>query len=165
MDQIVIGVKRRGRPSEKIIRGSMIFFAVFFLLQGIMFSTGFMLPCFLMAAAYYWYMHSSKKEYEYTLEDGWMAIDRVSDSGRRRLHEFPLADVKYLTLPDDPLVAPYRRGGTEKIRKFDYTSYEEGVPYYTMIVEQTGARAKFLLDLTPEALRYIRHHSRGTVRY
>lgn len=45
MDQIVIGVKRRGRPSERIIRGAMIFFAVFFLLQGIMFSTGFMLPC------------------------------------------------------------------------------------------------------------------------
>ena len=164
MDQIVIGVKRKGRPSEKFLRGAMIFFALLFLIQGIMFSTGFMLPCMLMTIACYWYGHASKREYEYTLEDGWITIERVSDRGRRRLHEFPLADVKFLALSDDPAVAPYKKGGTEKIKKFDYTSYEDGVPYYTMIVEQNGARAKFLLDLTPEAIGYIRHINRGAVR-
>ncbi len=164
MNPIIIYVKRKGRPSEKTLRGVMIALAVLFLLQGILFSRGFMLPCLLMAVTCYVYGRACQREYEYTLENDWIFIDRVSDHGRRRLHEFPLADVKILARPDDPAVAPYRKGGSEKIRKYDYTSYRDDVPYYTLIAEQNGARAKFLLDLTPEAIALIRHANRQAVR-
>ena len=45
MDEvIVISVSRKTRPSETRIRRLMVVLAVVFLLQGILLSTGFMLP-------------------------------------------------------------------------------------------------------------------------
>ncbi len=164
MDTITIAVRRRARPSEKYLKTAMAVLAVLFLVNGILLSTGFMLPCFLMTGCYYWYTFSIKREYEYILEDGWMYIDRVSDRGRRRLHEFKLSEIRLLCLPDDPEAAPYKKGGSEKIKKFDYTSYEDGVAYYTMIVEQGSARAKFLLDLTGEAVARIRRENLSAVK-
>ncbi len=163
MEPVIIAVRRKARRSEKFLRALMPALAVLFLLEGIMFSTGFMLPCMLMTLACFWYYHASRREYEYTFQDDWLRIERVSDRGRRVLHEFPLADVTALARPDDPAVAKYRKGGGEKIKKFDYTSYEDDVPYYTMIVEQNGAKVKFLLDLTPDAIAWVRHANRSAV--
>ena len=154
---MVISVKRKEKHSEKVLRHTMIVLAVLFLLMGIMLTRGFMLLCFLMTVVYFWYSRSSKREYEYTIEDGRMIIDRVADHGRTRLHDFPLSEVEVLAKPDDPAVARYKRkGGTEKIPKYDYTSYEEDQPYYTMIVQDDGQKTKLLLDLTPEAIAAVR---------
>ena len=79
MDEtIVISVSRETRPSEVFLRRLMAALAILFLAQGILLSTGFMLPCFLTALCYYWYRHASRREYEYTLEDGRLKIERVS---------------------------------------------------------------------------------------
>ena len=45
---------------------------------------------------------------------------------------------------------------TEKIKKYDYTSYDDDVPYYTMIVTEDGNKIKLLLDLTEEMLHTIK---------
>ena len=164
MDQIVIGVRRRIRPAEKLLRGLMIGLSVLFLLQGILLSRGFMLPCFLTAGLALWYGTAVRREFEYILEDGQMRIYRVNDRGRFLQHEFSLSEILILARPEDPSVAPYRKGGSEKIRKFDYTSYQEDVPYYTMIVAQNGVKAKLLLDLTPEAVSRIRSVNRTAVK-
>ena len=161
---MVISVKRKGRRSEKFLRGLMIFLAVLFLLQGILFSTGFMLPCLLTTGAYFWYSHASRREYEYTIEDGRMLIERVASTGRTALHEFRLDDLEALATPDDPCVARYKKGGEEKIPKFDYTSYEEDVPYYTMIVKEGDRKIKLLLDLSQEAIGLIRRANPEAVR-
>ncbi len=153
---MVISVKRKEKRSEKALRVLMVFFAVLFLLQGILFSRGFMLPCLLMTGAYFWYSHASRREYEYTIDDGRLQIERVSSSGRTLLHEIKLADLEALAPPDGPSVARYRKGGSEQIPKFDYTSYEEDIPYYTMIASEDGHKIKLLLDLTDEAIRLIR---------
>ena len=129
MDRISIQILRQRRPSEQALRIAMIALAALFLLLGILLSRGLMLPCFLMAMAYFWYSHASRREYEYTLEDGHMTIERAASSGRTVLHEINLADVEALASPDDPCVARYKKGGEEKIRKFDYTSDEENRPY------------------------------------
>ena len=71
---IVISVSRAVRPREVLLRRVMAVLAVVFLLQAIMFSTGFMLPCFLMTLCYFWFSHASKREYEYTLADGVLKI-------------------------------------------------------------------------------------------
>ncbi len=164
MDTIVIPIQRETRPTEKLLRGIMIGLAVLFLLQGILFSRGFMLPCLLTAGLSIWYGITIRREYEYILENGWMRIYRVSDRGRFLQHEFQLEDIVVLARPDDPAVAPYRKGGSERIRKFDYTSYKPDVPYYTMIVAQDGIRIKLLLDLTREAVERIRRENRNAVR-
>ena len=161
---MVISVKRKERRSEKALRVIMIVLAVLFLLQGIVFSRGFMLPCMLMTGAYFWYSHASRREYEYTIGDGRMQIEQVSNTGRTVLHEINLADMEALAAPDDPCVARYKKGGQEKVPKFDYTSYEENRPYYTMITKEDGQKIKLLLDLTPEAISFIRQANPSSVR-
>ena len=161
---MVIAVKRKEKRSEKVLLGVMIFLAILFLLQGIIFSRAFMLPCLLMTGAYFWYSHASKREYEYTIEDEHMQIERVASSGRTVLHEINLANMEVLASPDDPSVARYKKGGAEKVPKYDYTSYEENRPYYTMIVKEDGQKIKLLLDLTPEAISLIRQVNPASVR-
>ena len=164
MDRLVITVNRRARASEKFLRRAMAVLAALFLLLAIAFSRGMMLPCFLMAVAYFAYAGASRRAYEYVLENGRMRIDRLTDRGRVTRHEFSLRDVEILALPDDPAVAPYKKGGGEKVPKFDYTSYEDGVAWYTMIVQEDGRREKLLLDLTPAAIARIRAENRGAVK-
>ena len=163
-DTVVIAVSRKPRTSEKVLRRLLAVLGVVFLLQAIMFSTGFMLPCFLTVLFYFWYSYISKREYEYTLEDGTLKIDRVSDRGRRRLYEIPFSQVLLLCEPDAPEALPYKKGGSVRVKKEDYTSYREGVPYYTMIVKDEPRPLKLLLDLTPEAIRLIRRYNREAVR-
>ena len=161
---VVISVSRTVRPREVLLRRLMAVLAAVFLAQGILFSTGFMLPCFLMTLCYFWFSHASRREYEYTLEDGLLRIERVSDRGRRVLHEIPFSEVKLLCRPDAPEAAPYRKGGSVRIRKVDYTSYREDVPYYTMIAAENGQPLKLLLDLTEEGIRVLRRECREAVR-
>lgn len=165
MDQnIVISVDRKARPSEKWFRYGMAAMAVVFLLLGIVASRGFMLPCFCMAITYYIYTYAVKRQYEYTLEDRTLKIDRVSSLGRRRVHEIPFQEILLLCRPDDPAAKPYKKqGGSVKIRKMDYTSYRDDVPYYTMIAKEDGEQIKLLLDLTPEAISAIRRENRSAV--
>ena len=161
---IVISVSRAVRPREVLLRRVMAVLAVVFLLQAIMFSTGFMLPCFLMTLCYFWFSHASKREYEYTLDDEGLKIERTSDRGRRMLHEIPWTGVKLLCKPDAPEALPYKKGGSIPIRKVDYTSYKDDVPYYTMIAEEDGKPLKLLLDLTDDAIRLIRRRNREAVK-
>ena len=54
-------------------------------------------------------------------------------------------------------MAKYKKNtGTEKLKKYDYTSYEDDVPYYTMIIREDGRKIKLLLDLTEEMLHTMK---------
>ena len=163
-ETVVISVSRKTRPSETLLRRLMAALGVLFLLLGIMFSTGFMLPCALTVLCYYVYRHASKREYEYTLEDDTLKIERVSSTGRRPLYEIRFDRITLLCAPDAPEAMPYKKGGSVKVHKEDYTSYREDVPYYTMIVRDEPKPLKLLLDLTPEAIRLIRRRRPEAVR-
>ena len=53
--------------------------------------------------------------------------------------------------------AKYKKnGGTEQLKKYDYTSYDDNTPYYTMIIKEDGRKIKLLLDLTEEMLHTIK---------
>ena len=164
MERITLAVNRESRPSERLLKGVMAALTVLFLLMAVMFTRGMMLPCFLMAVTGIAYARATKRMYEYILENGRLRVDRLTDFGRLPRHEIVLRDVEILARPDDPAVAPFRRGGGERVRKFDYTSYREGVAWYTMIAREDGRRVKLLLDLTPPAIDYIRRENRGAVR-
>lgn len=163
-ETIVISVTRATRRRDVLLRRAMAVLAVVFLLQAIAFSRAFMLPCFLMTACWFWFSNASKREYEYTLDEKALKIERVSDRGRRVLHEIPLSAITLLCTPDAPEALPYKKGGSIPVRKVDYTSYREDVPWYTVIAEEDGKPLKLLLDLNPEAIRLIRRYRRDAVK-
>ena len=54
-------------------------------------------------------------------------------------------------------VARYRRdGGSVRLTKYDYTSYEEDTPYYTMIITENREKIKLLLDLSDDMIQMIK---------
>ena len=165
MEKLTIAVDRQARPSEKLLRGVMIALSALFLLMAVLFSRGMMLSCFLMAMTAIVYSRATRRMYEYTLEDGRLRIDRLTDFGRVPRHEILLREVEILARPDDPAVAPYKKkGGGERVKKFDYTSYRPGVPWYTLICREDGQRLKLLLDLDAPAIDYIRRENRAAVK-
>ena len=44
----------------------------------------------------------------------------------------------------------------KRYRKYDYTSYEEDTPYYTMIIMENRTKIKLLLDLDEEMLQTLK---------
>ena len=164
MEELVISVSRKPRRSDVFLCRLMAVLAVVFLLQGILFSTAFMLPCFLTVLCYYWYRQASKREYEYTLGEESLKIERVSDHGRSLEYDIPYSIIQLVCLPDSAEALPYRKGGEIRVKKEDYTSYREDVPYYTVIVRDEPRMLKLLMDLTPEGIRILRRKNREAVR-
>ena len=164
METVTVSGTRSPNPFQQFLRVLMIVLAALFLLGGIAFSRGLMLPCFLTALLALWYGYAVRRAYEYVLEAGKLLLYRVSDHGRHLLHEIAVQDIEIISRPDDPAVAPYRKGGERTLPKFDYTSYREDVPYYTAIVRENGQRIKLLLDLTPEAIAALQRSCPAALR-
>ena len=156
--KIVEQVSRKKKSMSGILRKVMIIFAVFFVILGITISQSFMLAGFLLAALYFVYDVFSQKDYEYTLESDTLTIDVIY--GKKYCKTAPVLYLKNMevTAPHwHESVAKYKKnGGTEKLKKYDYTSYDDEVPYYTMIVTEDGNKIKLLLDLTDEMLHTIK---------
>ena len=156
--KIVEQVSRKKKSMSGILRKVMIIFAVFFVILGITISQSFMLAGFLLAALYFVYDVFSQKDYEYTLESDTLTIDVIyGKKYRKTAHVLDLREVEVTAPHWHESVAKYKKnGGTEKLKKYDYTSYDDDVPYYTMIVKEDGNKIKLLLDLTDEMLHTIK---------
>lgn len=157
--RIVTQVNRKKKKMSGFLRGIMIALAVLFVLMGIIFSRGFMLPGFLMVVLYFIYDIFSQKDYEYKLENGMFSIDVIyGKKYRRHRHDLNLQELEVLAPNWHDAVAKYRiKGGTVRLHKYDYTSYDDNIPYYTMIIKEEGKKIKLLLDLTDEMLQRIKH--------
>ncbi|MDE7312116.1 MAG: hypothetical protein K2N87_10955 [Eubacterium sp.] len=156
--RIIEQVKRKPKAMTGILKKMMIFFAIFFILLGIMVSQGFMLPGFLLVLLYFFYSVLSQKEYEYVLEGGTLTIDVIL-GGRYRhtAHVLELHTMEVAAPSRHEAVAKYRKGtGTERLVKYDYTSYEEDTPYYTMIIMENRQKIKLLLDLSGDMLEAMK---------
>lgn len=156
--KIVEQVSRKKKSMSGILRKVMIIFAVFFVILGITISQSFMLAGFLLAALYFVYDVFSQKDYEYTLESDTLTIDVIyGKKYRKTAHVLDLREMEVTAPHWHASVAKYKKnGGTEKLKKYDYTSYDDDVPYYTMIVKEDGNKIKLLLDLTDEMLHTIK---------
>ncbi len=149
-------VKRKEKRGSTVLRIIMIILAVLFLFMGIIFSRGFLFICFLMAGLYFFYDANSAKEYEYILEGSSFQIDEIRGHRYRKIvHSLDLNDLEILAPHDNSVVSKYKKGGKEKIKKFDYTSYDDNTPYYTMIITEDGRKIKLLLDINRELFDYI----------
>lgn len=155
---IVEQVIRRPKAMTGVLRKVMIVFAVIFVLLGIMISQGFMLAGFLMVVLYFAYDIFSQKEYEYRLEDNHLTIAVILGKRyRKTAHELDLKDLEVVAPNWHEAVAKYRKdGGSIRLHKYDYTSYEPDTPYYTMIITEEKEKIKILLDLTEGMLQAMK---------
>ncbi len=156
--RIVEQVERKKKKMTGTLKAVMIVFCVLFVLMGIFFSRGFMLPGFLLAALYFFYDIFGQKSYEYALDNNEFTIDIIYGKRyRKRAHQLNLRDLVTVAPHWHEAVARYKKnGGTEHLHKFDYTSYEEDVPYYTMIITEGREKIKILLDLNEEMLQNMK---------
>ena len=140
------------------LRKVMVIFAAIFVLMGITISQAFMLPGFLLALLYFAYDIFSQRDYEYTMENGQLIIDVIyGKKYRTTAHVLKLEEMEVTAPHYHEKVAKYKKNtGTEKLKKYDYTSYEDDVPYYTMIIQEDGRKIKLLLDLTEEMLHTMK---------
>lgn len=156
--RIVEQVSRKKKRMSGALRKMMIAFAVFFVLLGITIAQSFMLAGFLLAGLYFVYDVFSQKDYEYTLENDRLTVDVIyGKKYRRTAHVLEMSEMEVTAPHWHERVARYKKnGGTEKLKKYDYTSYDDNIPYYTMIVKENGHKIKILLDLTEEMLHMVK---------
>lgn len=156
--KIVEQVKRKKKKMSGALRMSMILFSVLFILMGIFFSRGFMLPGFLLVLLYFGYDYFSVREYEYILEGNNLDIFVIQGKRKRtEAHHLDLRNLEVVAPHWHESVAQYKKkGGSVRLPKFDYTSYEEETPYYTMIITEEERKIKLLLDLTEEMLHFMK---------
>ena len=156
--KIVEQVSRKKKSMSGILRKIMAIFAFIFVVMGITISQAFMLAGFCLAGLYFIYGTLSQKDYEYILENGQLTIDVIyGKKYRRTAHILDLNEME-VTAPNwHQAVEKYKKnGGTEQLKKFDYTSYDDEIPYYTMIIREDGRKIKLLLDLTEEMLHTMK---------
>ncbi len=156
--RIVEQVIRKPKAMTGALRRTMILFAVIFVALGIMISQGFMLPGFLLVLLYFGYDILSQREYEYVLEGTRLEIYVILGKRyRRTAHILELKDLEAVAPNRHERVAAYRKGeGSIRLPKYDYTSYEENTPYYTMIITEDREKRKLLLDLNEEMLQAMK---------
>ena len=156
--KIVEQVSRKKKSMSGVLRKVMVLFAVIFVILGITISQSFMLAGFLLAALYFVFDIFSQKDYEYTLENDTLSIDVIyGKKYRKTAHVLELKNMEVTAPHWHESVAKYKKnGGTEQLKKFDYTSYDDNIPYYTMIIKEDGRKIKLLLDLTEEMLHTMK---------
>ena len=147
-------VHKRVKKSTKLLKKIMAFFCVIFILSGIMLDRGMMFLALLMAGLYLIYDAYSAKDFEYVMEGNHFTITVIHGKRQRKeVHELDLKDMEVLAPNWHEAVAKYRiRGGSERLPKYDYTSYEPNIPYYTMIIRENKRKIKLLLDLEDDMI-------------
>ena len=152
--KLIQQVKRKQKKMTGVLRKLMVVFGVFFVLLGIMISQAFMLAGFLLVALYFVFDVLSRKEYEYILDGKTLTIDVIYGKRyRKTAHIIDMTEMEVTAPNRHEAVAKYRKdGGGVRLPKFDYTSYEDDIPYYTMIVIEDREKKKLLLDINQELL-------------
>ena len=152
--KLIQQVKRKQKKMTGVLRKLMVVFGVFFVLLGIMISQAFMLAGFLLVALYFVFDVLSRKEYEYILDGKTLTIDVIYGKRyRKTAHIIDMTEMEVTAPNRHEAVAKYRKdGGGVRLPKFDYTSYEDDIPYDTMIVIEDREKKKLLLDLNQELL-------------
>lgn len=151
-------VNRKPKRMTAFLRRIMIVFAVIFIILGIFISQSFMLPGFLLVVLYYFYDVRSDRSYEYTMEGDEFCVDVILGKRKRtREQQLNLQYMEVLAPHWHEAVAQYRKnGGNTTLPKYDYTSYEPEVEYYTMIIENGQRKIKLLLDLDESMLQVLK---------
>ncbi len=155
----VASVKRKARRFTKLLCGMMVVFIILFLLCGIIFDRGMIFPAFLLTLLYFVYSRECSVEYEYTLEGSSFSVDVIKGHAyRRTVQALDLSGLEIVAPHDHAGVSRYKkRSGSVRLPHYDYTSYDDNIPYYTMIIYNGRKKIKLLLDLNEELLQRMKH--------
>lgn len=156
--RIVEQVSRKKKRMSGVLRKVIVFWAVVFVLMGITIAQAFMLAGFLLTGLYFVYDIFSQRDYEYTMEGNHLSIAVIyGKKYRKTAHELDLREMEVTAPHWHEAVAKYKKGtGSEQLKKYDYTSYEEDTPYYTMIIKEDDRKIKLLLDLTETMMQTLK---------
>lgn len=156
--KIVEQVTRKKKKLSGVLKKTMVFFAVVFVLMGITISQAFMLAGFCLAGLYFIYGTFCQRDYEYTLENDTLTIDVIyGNKYRKTAHELDLRELEVIAPHWHQAVAKYKKnGGTEHLKKYDITSYEEDTALLHHDHKGGRTQTKLLLDLTQEMLHTIK---------
>lgn len=156
--RIVEQVSRKKKRMSGVLRKVIVFWAVVFVLMGITIAQAFMLAGFLLTGLYFVYDIFSQRDYEYMMEGNYLSIAVIyGKKYRKTAHELDLREMEVTAPHWHEAVAKYKKGtGSEQLKKYDYTSYEEDTPYYTMIIKEDGKKIKLLLDLTETMMQTLK---------
>lgn len=151
-------VHREAKKGTDILKFVMVFMTVLTVLMAIAFSTGYMMFAFIFAGMYMFFEASAGRDYEYTLEDNVLTIEVVKAKRSRSVrHVLDLSKLEVVAPHNHEAVKMYKKGASEeKIRKFDYSSYDNSIMYYTMIIFDGNEKIKLLLDLDEDMLKDIK---------
>ncbi len=151
-------VERQDKKGYRLLSRVMIILAVVFVLLGIIFQNGYFFPAILMALLYYIFTYNAHLSFEYNFQAEYFSVDVIRGRRSRKTTQvIYYKDIEVVAPPDHELVLKYKKkGGTEKVKKYDYTSYLEGVPYYTVIAKKGNEKIKLLMDLDEEILRSLK---------
>lgn len=147
-------VARKQRKSTKVFNVLLVTMSVLFILMGIIFDRGMLFLSVLSILMYWLNSFQALRDYEYHMEDGVLTVDVIQGKRRRkRTQELELKNLEVIAPNWHEAVAKYRKnGGTEHLKKYDYTSYEDEIPYYTMIIHDGKRKIKLLMDFDEEWL-------------
>lgn len=157
--ELVKFVSREPKPMSKLLTRLMLIFTIMFVLMGIVFDRGMLLLSMLMVVLYWIFSMESVRDYEYRLVNDVLTIDVIKGKQRRKtVQEVELYALEVIAPNWHDAVKMYRKdGGSEKVKKYDYTSYNDEIPYYTMIIRANKYdKIKLLLDLDREWLLEIK---------
>ncbi len=163
--KVVVQVKRKAKSMSGVLKGLMIVFGALFVIMGIVLSRAFMLPGFLLVLLYFVYDVFSCKDYQYTLEGNIFTIDVIYGKRYRKTkHELDMNELEVVAPNRHEAVTKYRKKeGSIRLSKYDYTSYDDNIPYYTMITMEDGQKIKLLLDLNDELIQALKRLNPGKV--
>jgi len=153
-------VHRESKKGTKTLKYIMVFMIVLTILMAIAFSTGYMMFAFIFAGLYLFFDANAERDYEYTLEDNVLTIEVVKGKRNRSImHVLDMSKLEIVAPNNHESVKKYKKGASEgKIRKFDYSSYDNSIIYYTMIIFDGNQKIKLLLDLDEDMLMDIKRH-------
>ena len=151
-------VSRKQRRSMKVFDVLLVGMSILFILLGIIFDRGMLLLSMLAVLVYWVNSFQALKDYEYHMENGILTVDVIKGKRRRkRAQELDLRNLEVIAPNWHEAVAKYRKnGGTEQLKKFDYTSYNDDIPYYTMIINDGKRKIKVLMDFDEEWMRVLK---------
>ena len=167
MNEIVVRVRKKERMGARPMQSMVITFAILFLILTVTVSRGFFVLFLLCGVGWFLTSSFSRKEYEYRYRDPYLEIITIKGGGRQVLsHSLYLGDLIVVAPHAHEAVLQYRQNGGGVTQKFDYTSYDDDIPYYTMIIDEEvkgkdgepgeKKKRKFLLDLPPDMLREMK---------
>ncbi len=151
-------VSRKAKPGVIFFTRLLLILSIVFMLVGIMLSRGALFVSTITVILYWLYSGETTRDYEYHLENGVFSVDVIKGKrSRKREQELNLDRLEVLAPHWHSAVGKYRKnGGSEKLKKYDYTSYNDDIPYYTMIIRNgDNKKIKLLLDLDEEWMRTL----------